>query len=98
MGTFFAKEYKIDENNLHDFINKLMRGVFSKIDFVDLFSMMDPEKCKDYIIFGEKSIQKRGRLCPPKLYSTLQLYSFDCIQREDLWRDVDGLQHLICCP
>lgn len=58
MGVFFAKEYKIDENNLHDFINKLMRGVFSKIDFVDLFSMMDPEKCKDYIIFGEKSIQK----------------------------------------
>ena len=58
MGIFFAKEYKIDENNLYDFINKLMRGVFSKIDFVDLFSMMDPEQCKDYIIFGEKNIQK----------------------------------------
>jgi hypothetical protein len=58
MGVFLSKTYNIDESNLYDFINKLMRGIFSKIDFVDLFSMMDADKCNDYIIFGEKSIQK----------------------------------------
>ena len=58
MGVFLSKTYTVDENNLYEFLNKLMRGIFSKIDFVDLFSMMDADKCNDYIIFGEKSIQK----------------------------------------
>ena len=37
-------------------------------------------------LFLPKKVYKKGAgLCPPKLYSTLPLCSFDCIQREDLW-------------
>jgi hypothetical protein len=41
------------------------------------------------ILWHDKNIKKREAIAPPKLYFTLQLCSFDCIQRVNLWRVVD---------
>ena len=58
MGGFFVKPYSVNENNIQDFINGVLKGLFTSIDFVDLFSMMNPEECKNYIIFGENVMNR----------------------------------------
>uniref|UniRef100_A0A6C0K8L3 Uncharacterized protein n=1 Tax=viral metagenome TaxID=1070528 RepID=A0A6C0K8L3_9ZZZZ len=58
MGGFFVKPYSVNENNIQDFINRVLKGLFTSIDFVDLFSMMNPEECKNYIIFGENIMNR----------------------------------------
>jgi hypothetical protein len=39
-----------------DVMNYILRGIFNKIDIVDMMALSDPEKCPSYIIFGAKAL------------------------------------------
>ena len=39
-----------------DTLNYILKGIFSNIDLMDMYAMMDQKKCAEYIIFGEKAL------------------------------------------
>lgn len=59
MGNIFSgifkKDTPIDPN---DTLNYLLKGIFTNIDMMDMFALMNQEKCSEYIIFGEKVVDK----------------------------------------
>ena len=55
MGNLFSVSPPIsDPDNI---LNYILRGIFNKIDIVDMIALSDPEKCPNYIIFGAKALE-----------------------------------------
>jgi hypothetical protein len=55
MGNLFSMSPPIsDPENV---LNYILRGIFNKIDIVDMIALSDPEKCPNYIIFGAKALE-----------------------------------------
>lgn len=53
MGGWFSKP----EQDPDDIMNYILRGIFEKIDIVDMLALSDPEKCQNYIIFGARALE-----------------------------------------
>lgn len=54
MGNLFSSESA--PKDIEDTMNFLLRGIFTNIDLMDMYAMMDENKCKEYVIFGEKAL------------------------------------------
>lgn len=55
MGIFNSKpSTPLDPENTLDY---LFKGIFSDIDLLDMYAMMDTKKCSEYIIFGKKALE-----------------------------------------
>ena len=103
MGNIFTGVFRsstpIDPN---DTLNYLTRGIFSNIDMIDLFSMMDERKCSEYIIFGENVIDKyfqRMRLSPTRdnlgriYFKKMTTLSKELLKSEDHRRMCKEISH-----
>jgi len=53
-GTFSAPATPIQNKELLD---NILRQMFSKADFVDLYSLADPTKCQNYVIVGAAALE-----------------------------------------
>ena len=52
--TFSGPETKLQDKEIMD---NVLSQLFSKVDYVDLYALADPNKCRDYVIVGGKSLE-----------------------------------------
>ena len=68
MGNLFSGAFRSSTPlDPSDTLNYLTKGIFTNINIMDMFAMMDERKCAEYIIFGEKVLDKffeKMRLTP----------------------------------
>jgi hypothetical protein len=68
MGNLFSGAFRSSTPlDPSDTLNYLTKGIFTNINIMDMFAMMDEKKCAEYIIFGEKVLDKffeKMRLTP----------------------------------
>jgi len=55
MGLGFSAPDTTLQNK--EIVDNILNQMFSKVDYVDLYSLADPNKCKDYVIVGAKSLE-----------------------------------------
>ena len=56
MGNFTSAFGGSVPKDPDDTLNYILRGIFSNIDLMDMYAMMDQKKCAEYVIFGERAL------------------------------------------
>ena len=56
MGNFTSTFGGSVPKDPDDTLNYILKGIFSNIDLMDMYAMMDQKKCAEYVIFGEKAL------------------------------------------
>jgi hypothetical protein len=59
-------EGKLDDRQTRELITTIMRQMLSKASIVDLYSLSDPEKCKDYVVVTKDALKR--------LFSEIKVY------------------------
>jgi len=56
MGGLVSTPVKVTSNK--DLLDNILKQMFSKADFVDLYSLADPAKCQGYVIVGATALEE----------------------------------------
>jgi len=82
MGALFSTNNMTAETKT--VLNTILKGMFSRADLVDLYSMADPSKCSKYIVATESALQKvfaRVNLYPGKKDGELFFQKLEGIEK-----------------
>ena len=56
MGGLFSTPVKVTSHK--DLLDNILKQMFSRADFVDLYSLADPTKCQGYVIVGASALEE----------------------------------------
>jgi hypothetical protein len=65
-GSSLPSSGRLKEEQTQELITKIMRLMLSKTNIVDLYSLSDPTKCKEYVVATKDALQK--------LFSEIKVY------------------------
>jgi hypothetical protein len=84
-GSSLPSSGRLSDKQTKDLIETIMRQMLSKVNIVDLYSLSDPEKCKEYVVATKDALQK--------LFSEIKVYPGEGDKGTLYFQRIKGMQY-----